>query len=237
VTVAAALRVSNLRVAYAGVHAVSGIDLDVAEGACTAIIGANGAGKTSLLRGISGLVSARSDGIWLVDQRIDGKSPEARARLGLGHVLEGRHIFPGLTVRENLELGQMRVHRDELNARLDSMYQLFPDLKARSAVAAGGLSGGQQQFLAIARAMIGMPAVLLLDEPTLGLAPRLVDHVAEVILTLVSGGMTVLLVEQSLEVVQRAASVVHMQSHGHIVHSTTSASDDLMSKAHEVYLA
>jgi ABC-type branched-subunit amino acid transport system ATPase component len=235
--VASSLRVRNLRVAYGGVHAVRGIDIDATAGACTSVIGANGAGKTSLLRGISGLVAARSDGIWLDDVRIDARSPEERARLGLGHVLEGRHIFPGLTVRENLELGQLRLRHDELQRRIESMYELFPDLRARSDVRAGGLSGGQQQFLAIARAMIGRPAVLLLDEPTLGLAPRLVDHVADVILTLVSGGTTVLLVEQSLEVVQRAASVVHMQSHGQIVHTTTSTADDLMARAHEVYLA
>ena len=234
---ASSLRVRNLRVSYGGVHAVRGIDIDATAGACTSVIGANGAGKTSLLRGISGLVSARSDGIWIDDVRIDGRSPEERALLGLGHVLEGRHIFPGLTVRENLELGQMRLRHSELQGRVDSVYELFPDLRSRSDVRAGGLSGGQQQFLAIARAMIGRPAVLLLDEPTLGLAPRLVDHVAEVILTLVSGGTTVLLVEQSLEVVQRAASVVHMQSHGQIVHTTTSSGDDLMAKAHEVYLA
>lgn len=234
---ASSLRVRNLRVAYGGVHAVRGIDINATAGVCTSVIGANGAGKTSLLRGISGLVPARSDGIWLDDVRIDARSPEERARLGLGHVLEGRHIFPGLTVRENLELGQMRLRHDELQGRVESMYELFPDLRARSDVHAGGLSGGQQQFLAIARAMIGRPAVLLLDEPTLGLAPRLVDHVADVILTLVSGGTTVLLVEQSLEVVQRAASVVHMQSHGQIVHTTTSTGDDLMARAHEVYLA
>jgi ABC-type branched-subunit amino acid transport system ATPase component len=231
------LRVRNLRVSYGGVHAIRGVDIDAAAGACTAIIGANGAGKTSLLRAISGLVASRSDGIWLGEQRLDGKSPEDRARVGIGHVLEGRHIFPGLTVQENLELGQLRLHRDQLHARVDSMYELFPDLRARSGVRAGGLSGGQQQFLAIARAMIGLPAVLLLDEPTLGLAPRLVDHVAEVIVSLVSEGTTVLLVEQSLEVVQRAAAVVHMQSHGQIVYSTTAGSDDLMMKAHEVYLA
>lgn len=234
---ASTLRVENLRVEYSGVKAVRGVTVNVAAGECTAIVGANGAGKTSMLRGISGITAARSDGIWLNDVRIDNLPAEKRARKGLGHVLEGRHIFPGLTVRENLELGHLSRSGHAISNELDRVHALFPDLVTRADVHAGSLSGGQQQFLAIARAMMAEPLVLLLDEPTLGLAPRLVDQVAEVILALVAEGTTVLLVEQSLEVVRSAAHTVHMLSHGQVTVTTTTAAGDLVEQAHEVYMS
>jgi ABC-type branched-subunit amino acid transport system ATPase component len=232
-----ALRVENLRVEYAGVKAVRGVSVDVAAGECTAIIGANGAGKTSFLRGISGITAARCDGIWLNDLRIDNLPAEKRARNGLGHVLEGRHIFPGLTVQENLELGHLSRRGHAISTELDRVHALFPDLVTRADMHAGSLSGGQQQFLAIARAMMAQPQVLLLDEPTLGLAPRLVDRVAEVILALVAEGTTVLLVEQSLEVVRSAAKTVHMLSHGRVTVTTTTEAGDLVAQAQEVYMS
>jgi ABC-type branched-subunit amino acid transport system ATPase component len=235
--VSTGLTVKNIRVSYGGVQAVQGASIEVRPAACTAIIGANGAGKTSLLRGISGIVPARTDGIWLGDRRIDTLPPERRAKAGLGHVLENRHIFPGLSVRRNLELGQVALRGRDMSHGLKNVHDLFPDLLTMADVPAGSLSGGQQQFLAIARALMAEPVVLLLDEPTLGLAPQLVDRVADVVLALVAEGTTVVLVEQSLDVVMRAASEVHMLSHGQIVHSTTRMNDDLIAKAHQVYLS
>ena len=134
---ASTLRVENLRVEYAGVKAVRGVSVNVAAGECTAIIGANGAGKTSLLRGISGITAARSDGIWLDDLRMDTLPAERRARNGLGHVLEGRHIFPGLTVQENLELGHLSHRGHTMSKELDRVHALFPDLVTRADVHAG----------------------------------------------------------------------------------------------------
>lgn len=230
------LRVLDLWVTYGGVHAVDGLSLEATAGECTALIGANGAGKTSTLRGISGLGPARSRGIWIDDRRIDRERPERRAAIGLGHVLEGRHIFPRFSVRENLELGQVATTRNDTKENLDLVYKVFPDLAHMQSVKAGSLSGGQQQFLAIARAMMARPTVLLLDEPTLGLAPKLVATVIEVIHKLLAAGTTVLLVEQSLEVVQEVAVTVHLLSHGKIVGMRTGQDPELAAFAHAVYL-
>jgi ABC-type branched-subunit amino acid transport system ATPase component len=180
---------------------------------------------------------ASTEGIWLGGQRIDRLVAESRVKLGLGHVLEGRHIFPGLTVDENLELGVAVVARRPLAQALDRAYALFPDLKSRQNQAAGTLSGGQQQFLAIARAVMSDPTILLLDEPTVGLAPRLIERVGEMIVDLVREGTTVLMVEQALEVVVVAAQSVLMLSHGRIVEITTGDDPQLTELTHRVYLS
>ncbi len=177
---------------------VRDVSLDVREGEIVTLLGANGAGKTTLLSTISGLVRARSGTIEFRGQRIDRLSPEAIAARGVGHVPEGRRIFARLTVLENLELGAyLRRDRAGVQQDLARMWEWFPVLHQRREQLAGTLSGGEQQMLAMARGLMGRPAVLLLDEPSLGLAPKLVQVVFDIIRRINEAGTTLLLVEQN----------------------------------------
>jgi ABC-type branched-subunit amino acid transport system ATPase component len=230
------LVVSDLRVEYAGVVAVDGVSFSVPEKSCTAILGANGAGKTSILRAISGLTPC-SGSVLLDGRRIDDLTSERRARIGLGHVLEGRHIFPRLTVRENLILGGVAAGKRRQDSVQEQIFDMFPDLRDMLDRKGAALSGGQQQFLAIARAMMSQPRLLLLDEPTVGLAPRLIEQVGVVVRSLLEAGTTVLLVEQALSVVRAVGDEVHMLSHGSLVFSTTGSDPLLDDRAAEVYLS
>jgi branched-chain amino acid transport system ATP-binding protein len=231
------LSVRNLRVAYGGVIAVDEIDLDVPASACVALIGANGAGKTATLLAISGLIRhSRSASICLMGQQVENLPAETRARRGLGHVLQARHIFPNLTVHANLELGVHGGTNSLIRQRLDEVTELFPWLKSMKDLQGAALSGGQQQFLAIARAYVGHPKVLLLDEPSTGLAPQLVDRLVQVIGLIVGRGTAVLLAEQSLEVVTETASQVLVLSHGRILSHTTADDPRLDAIARDAYL-
>jgi branched-chain amino acid transport system ATP-binding protein len=188
------LRVDSLRVAYGPVTALAGVSFEVADGSITAVLGANGAGKTSLLRTISGLVRARSGSIVFDGREIGGAAAEDIARLGIAHVPEGRGVITELTVEENLKLGGLWRRADDG----ERIYGLFPALRERRAKPAGTLSGGERQMLVIGRALMARPRLLLLDEPSLGLAPR----VAAQIVALLRAerdrtGLTVLLVEQN----------------------------------------
>jgi len=234
-----ALEVHSLEVRYGGVQAVAGVNLDVAPGQCTAIVGANGAGKTSLLRGISGLVGcSRNTRILLEGGRIDDRPAHQRARAGVGHVLQERHLFPSLTVRDNLELGRRTVRdRHTREDPLPKVLQLFPELGCDLARPAASLSGGQQQFLAIGRALMGQPKLLLLDEPSLGLAPLLVQRVGEALGALRDDGLTILLVEQMLSLVERLAGVVHILSHGCLVGQAQPTAEDFRDTIHQYYLS
>jgi branched-chain amino acid transport system ATP-binding protein len=188
------LRVDGLRVAYGPVVALDGVSFDVPEGSITAVLGANGAGKTSLLRTISGLVRARSGSIAFAGREIAGAAPEDVARLGIAHVPEGRGVITELTVEENLRLGGLR-RRDDEAARV---YALFPVLRGRRAKPAGTLSGGERQMLVIGRALMARPRLLLLDEPSLGLAPRVAAQIVALLRAERDrSGLTVLLVEQN----------------------------------------
>ncbi len=203
------LSLRNLSVRYGAVEAVRGLDLDVAEGQIVALLGANGAGKSSTLAAIAGLVPAAGGQVLLDGADVTGLPPEALARRGLGLVPEGRRIFASLTVAENLLLGaaahgaaaERRARRADLEAR-------FPILAERAGQKAGLLSGGEQQMLAVARALIAAPRLLLMDEPSLGLAPQLVERVFDLIAQLRRDGLTILLVEQnvpmSLEIADHA---------------------------------
>jgi ABC-type branched-subunit amino acid transport system ATPase component len=230
------LVVKDLRVEYGGVVAVDNVSFSVPEKSCTAILGANGAGKSSILRAISGL-SPCSGSVFLGGRQIDDLSAERRARIGLGHVLEGRHIFPRLTVRENLILGGVAAGKRHQDSVLEQIFHMFPDLRDMLDRKGAALSGGQQQFLAIARAMMSQPRLLLLDEPTVGLAPRLIEQVGVVVLSLLEAGTTVLLVEQALSVVRAVGDEVHMLSHGSLVFSTTAFDPLLDDRAADVYLS
>ena len=202
-----ALRVKDLRVSYGGIAAVKGISLTVDKGEIVTLIGANGAGKTSTLKAIVGLVPAQSGEISLFGEPIRGLATPRIAGKGVALVPEGRAIFGNLTVAENLELGAfLKREPAGLAARLERVLQLFPRLAERMAQEAGTLSGGEQQMLAIGRALMSDPKLLLLDEPSLGLAPKLVEQIFEAIVEVARGGLTILLVEQNTRLALETAS-------------------------------
>lgn len=192
------LEVQNLTVHYGPIPALRGVSLRVGKGEIVALIGANGAGKTTTLSAISGLHRPSNGKVMLEGRDVTALPPQQKVALGITHVPEGRRIFPDLTVRENLEMGAyLRRGRDTLNKALGHVYDLFPRLKERQRQVAGTLSGGEQQMLAMGRALMAEPKVLLLDEPSLGLAPLLVNEIFNRIAQLNREGLTILLVEQN----------------------------------------
>ncbi len=192
------LELRNVDVFYGRVQALHNVSLTVNDGEIVALIGSNGAGKSTTLRAISGLVRPAKGEVLLRGERISGLGSEKIARLGVGHAPEGRRLFSRLTVRENLEMGAYsRRDRTGIRGDFERVYELFPRVRERSSQLAGSLSGGEQQMLAIGRALMARPTVLLLDEPSLGLAPIVVDSVFAVIREINQGGTTVLLIEQN----------------------------------------
>jgi branched-chain amino acid transport system ATP-binding protein len=192
------LALEKLQVAYGGIRAVKGVDLTVAPGELVCLIGANGAGKTTTLRAITGLVRAAAGRIVYDGEDIADKRVHEIARRGLALVPEGRGVFPQLTIEENLAMGAYaRSDAAAVKADVERAFGLFPRLKERRSQTAGTLSGGEQQMLAIARAMMSRPKLLLLDEPSMGLAPLMVEKIFEVIRAIASEGVTMLLVEQN----------------------------------------
>jgi len=191
------LSIKNMHVHYGAIHAIHGINLDVYEGEIVTLLGSNGAGKTTTLHSISGLIPLSSGEILYDGKIINGTPAHKIVGMGIAQSPEGRLVFPDLTVKENLEMGSFLRKDDRIGADLQEMIQLFPKLKERSKQLAGTLSGGEQQMLAIARAYMAKPKVLLLDEPSLGIAPILVQAIFEAIVQLNKKGMTILLVEQN----------------------------------------
>jgi branched-chain amino acid transport system ATP-binding protein len=202
------LELDNVHSYYGHIHALHGISLRVEEGEIVTLIGANGAGKSTTLRTISGLIRPRQGSIRLKGEEITGVSPHRIVALGVGHVPEGRGIFPRLSVRENLEMGAYTISSAaEVAARMEQVFTIFPRLKERLMQKGGTLSGGEQQMLATARGLMLKPRILLMDEPSMGLAPVLVDAIFEVIRNLnQQNGTTILLVEQNALM---ALSVAH----------------------------
>ena len=192
----ALLTVTGLSVSYGGVRAVDGVDLAVAPGEIVALIGANGAGKSSVLKGLMGLVRGATGDTVFAGNNLAGLPPQRRARLGIGYVPEGRRVFPGMSVAENL-LVASRDAPAARAARTEEMYALFPQLGVRRGAPAWQLSGGEQQMLAVARALMARPRLLLVDEPTLGLAPAMAQTVTAVLRDVAAGGAAVLLAEQN----------------------------------------
>jgi branched-chain amino acid transport system ATP-binding protein len=213
----AMLEVRDLEAGYGPIRALDRVSLEVGEGELVAIIGANGAGKTTLLMTISGIVPARSGRILFRSAAITGLEPHEIVRLGIGHSPEGRRIFPRLTVRENLELGGFAQRdRGQMQRDIDEACGLFPILGERMGQLGGTLSGGEQQMLALARALVGRPKLLLLDEPSLGLAPLIVARIFEVIASLSARGIAVVLVEQNARAALRLASRGYVLETGRI---------------------
>jgi branched-chain amino acid transport system ATP-binding protein len=193
------LQIENLDLAYGDSRALDGVSLSVAEGTITSVVGSNGAGKTSLIRGCAGMVPPRGGRIRFDGTDITGWEPNRICNLGLGQVAEGRQIFPSLSVRDNLDLGAALPRaRKSAKASLERVFGLFPRLSERTRQRAGTLSGGEQQMLAIGRCLMSLPRLIMFDEPSLGLAPAMVKDMFSIIEGLHQGGMTVLLVEQNV---------------------------------------
>jgi branched-chain amino acid transport system ATP-binding protein len=209
------LAIANLSVAYGDVIAVRDVSFAVAAGEIFVLLGANGAGKTSILRCVSGLVPVRSGSVVFDNRSLNGFSPHQAARAGISHVPEGRRIFPNLTVEENLTVSFIR-RRDERAAVLEAVYALFPRLAERRRQFGGTLSGGEQQMLAIGRALMNSPTLLMLDEPSLGLSPLLADLVFERLAAINAQGTTILLVEQNATCLELATHGVILQN-GHVL--------------------
>ncbi|MFN8452557.1 MAG: ABC transporter ATP-binding protein [Anaerolineae bacterium] len=204
----ALLELDNLHTYYGQIHALKGINVTVNDGEIVTLVGANGAGKSTTLRTISGVVRAKRGSVRLKGEVLNGLKAHEITERGIGHVPEGRRIFPLLTVRENLEIGAWNVtNRSDIVTRMERAFALFPRLKERTEQKGGTLSGGEQQMLAIARALMADPHVLLLDEPSMGLAPVLVEAIFDIIKRINAEGKTILLVEQNalmaLEVAHR----------------------------------
>jgi branched-chain amino acid transport system ATP-binding protein len=214
----ALLEIEGLVVLYGRVEALHGIDLSVEEGEIVTLIGSNGAGKTTTVRTISGLVPPSAGRITLEGKEISGLPAPEIVKRGIGHSPEGRHVFPRLTVRDNLEMGAyLRRDHKEVKKDLERVFGLFPRLLERDSQAAGTLSGGEQQMLAMGRAMMTHPRVLLLDEPSLGLSPVLVETIFQVIGELHQEGTTILLIEQNALMALRTASRGYVMETGNIV--------------------
>ncbi len=208
------LKVNDIHVYYGAIHAIKGISLEVHENEIVTLIGANGAGKSTTLNTISGLLKPRQGTIELNGAPIQGVSASKMVFRGLALCPEGRRIFQQMTVRENLEMGAYSRPNTEIDASLEEMFQRFPRLKEREKQIAGTLSGGEQQMLAMARALMSRPKLLMLDEPSMGLAPILVEQIFDIITELHHSGVTILLVEQNAQMALRVADRAYVMETG-----------------------
>ena len=214
------LRIQDLDLFYGDAQALDGVSLEVPRGAIVAIVGANGAGKSSLIRAIAGIERARSGSIRFGERELCGLESHAICNLGIGQVAEGRQIFPTLSVLENLEMGALLPRaRAKAKQTLDEVFAMFARLAERRSQLAGTLSGGEQQMLAIGRCLMGQPELIMFDEPSLGLAPLVVQEVLHTIRLLNQRGMTVLLVEQNVAVSLRISQRAYVLENGRIVMS------------------
>ena len=231
------LALQKLQVAYGGIQAVKGIDLEVGEGELVCLIGANGAGKTTTLKGICGLLPVKAGKIRYAGNDITGKPSFQLVQRGLAMVPEGRGVFGALTIEENLAMGAyIRNDSDGIKADIERVYQLFPRLKERRRQTAGTLSGGEQQMLAMGRAMMSRPKLLLLDEPSMGLAPLMVQKVFETIVTISGEGVTILLIEQNAKLALEVSRRGYVMESGEITLEGEAASLLDNPKVREAYL-
>ena len=231
------LKLIGVEAFYGKIKALHGVSLEVPRGKLVCILGANGAGKTTILKTVSGILEPETGTIHFDQQRIDGMDPEDIVGLGIGHVPENRHIFPELTVYENLIMGGFLINdKAILEERLESVYRRFSFVQDRSRQLAGSLSGGEQQMLAISRALMLQPKLLLLDEPSLGLSPLLVQEIFDTIKELHRSGVTILLVEQNINQALRIADYGYVLTSGKIFLSGTYEELRREEKVREMYL-
>ena len=229
------LKIDELRVSYGGIEAVKGITMEVPEGKIVTLIGANGAGKSTTLRTIAGLVKPAHGRIHLQAEDITALNPDRIVSKGITLVPEGRRVFPDLTVLENLKVGAY-LRNDSIEDDLKWVYELFPRLQERSWQPAGTLSGGEQQMLAVGRALMSRPKLMMLDEPSLGLAPLVVQDIFKIIQTIHENGVTVLLVEQNANMALKIADLAYVLETGTITMSGTGAELLADERVKEAYL-
>lgn len=230
------IEIKDLWVHYGRAEAVKGISMQIPEGSIVTLIGANGAGKTTILRTISGLKRATTGEVWYDGKRIDDLQPHEIVRRGIGHVPEGRQLFYGLSVRQNLEMGGFLLKgKAELTKNMEAMFEHFPRLQERLKHRGTELSGGEQQMVAVARALMSNPRVLLVDEPSMGLSPLMVNEVASIIREINQTGVTVVLVEQNAKMALRLADSAYVLEVGTIAlqgDAKTVAKDEYVVKAY-----
>jgi branched-chain amino acid transport system ATP-binding protein len=215
------LEVSNLHAYYGQSHILHGVDLGVGNGEIVSLLGRNGVGRSTVCKAIMGLVAAKGT-VKFRDQDVAGWRPDQVAHCGIGYVPEDRQIFPTLTVRQNLELGLKRSGKFG-RWNFEDIFRLFPNLKARQDTSAGVLSGGEQQMLTMCRTLMGDPDLILIDEPTEGLAPKLVEQVGELLVEIARRGVSILLVEQKLAIALKISARLYVMGHGKIVFQGTPA--------------
>ncbi len=225
------LQVENINVYYGAIHAIQGVSFDVNEGEIVTLIGANGAGKSTVLKTVSGLLRPKIGKISFAGEDITFTPPHKIVEKGLAHVPEGRRIFQQMTVEENLEMGAYTQPQSGVAADLEMVYEQFPRLKERRRQIAGTLSGGEQQMLAMGRALMSHPKLLMLDEPSMGLAPILVEQIFEIIRTLHKNGTTILLVEQNAQMALSVADRAYVLETGEI---TLSGTGEELAKSDEI---
>ena len=231
------LKIDELKVSYGGIEAVKGITFEVPERKIVTLIGANGAGKSTTLRTIAGLVRPAAGRIHLQGEDITGLSPDRIVPKGITLVPEGRRVFPDLTVLENLRIGAyLRTDKDSVEEDIQWVYELFPRLQERSWQAAGTLSGGEQQMLAMGRALMSRPKLMMLDEPSLGLAPLVVQDIFSIIREINHQGVTILLIEQNANMALKIADLAYVLETGKITMSGTGAELLANEKVKEAYL-
>ncbi|HUL30336.1 MAG TPA: ABC transporter ATP-binding protein [Thermodesulfobacteriota bacterium] len=212
------LRVKEIKTFYNKLEAVKGVSLEVDEGEIVTLLGANGAGKTTVLKAISGLKPPTSGEIWFSGQRTDKRQAMEIVRMGVSHILEGQRVFRDMTVESNLTLGAfVRNDKEEIKADLEEVYRHFPILEERRRQNAGSLSGGEQQMLAISRALMSKPRLLLMDEPSIGLSPLMVNEIGSIIKTIHKQGISVLIVEQNAAIALRLADRGYVMETGKLV--------------------
>mgnify|MGYP005810789333 CR=1 FL=1 len=234
------IKISNLHAYYGTIEALKGINMEIRKGQITCLIGSNGAGKSTLLKSISGACNRSGSIMYKDNTDISNLSPQKVARLGITHVPEGRHVFPGLTVKENLEVGTINWHgffgRKPYQKEMEEVFALFPRLKERENQLSWSLSGGEQQMLAIGRALMSHPEVLLLDEPSMGLAPLVIAELFEKIVEInKEWGLTILLVEQNAKLAMKTADYTYVLERGNITVEGPSAevrSNDMVIKSY-----
>lgn len=229
------LKITDLKVSYGGINAVKGVSFEVPKGSVVSLIGANGAGKSTILRTIAGLVKPVSGAVSFNDENITGTDTSDIIAKGITLVPEGRRVFPDMTVLDNIKIGAFLRH-DSLDEDIEHMYSLFPRLKERKWQLAGTLSGGEQQMLALARALMSKPKLLMMDEPSLGLAPLIVKGIFEIIKEINKSGVTVLLIEQNANMALKASDYAYVLETGRL--SMEGSGEELLSNEsiREAYL-